>query len=174
MIVFDASTLILLAKVEALDLFLDDYKSKAVLPKEAEREVTAKKTFDGLFIRKRITEGKIKVVEAPEEMAAKLAEDFRLTKGEAEAVAVAANDKNIVLATDDKNAINACKVLNIKFTTAVDFVVRAKEKNLLTKEEALSKVSELARYERYKQTIIENAESRIRSGENAKDSKRKD
>ena len=60
MIVFYVSTLILLAKVEALDLFLDDYKGKAVVQKEAEREATDKKTFDGLLIRKRIMKGKLR------------------------------------------------------------------------------------------------------------------
>lgn len=173
MIVFDSSTLILLAKVEALDLFLGDYKGKAVLPKEAERETAAKKTFDGLLIQKRIMEGKIEAVAAPEELAAKLMEDFKLDRGEAESVAVANDEKNSLLATDDKNAINACKVLNIQFTTAVDFIVRANEKNLLTKKEALSKLSELARYGRYKQDIMENAKNRVRSDENAKDFKRK-
>ncbi len=174
MIVFDASTLILLAKVEALDMFWGDYKGEIVIPREVEKEATVKRTFDGLLISKRIAEGKIRVVEAPGRVAPKLMQDFSLNQGEAEAIALALKNKDALLATDDKNAIKACKLLNLDFTTAVDFIVRAREKSLLKQEDALTKLTELARYGRYKKEIIKNAESKIIGGKNAKNAKRED
>lgn len=174
MIVFDTSTLILLAKVEALDMFLADYAGNAVIPKAVEKESSEKKTFDSLLISKRIMEGKIRVVGAPEEMASKLMQDFNLNQGEAEAVALAIDNKEVLLATDDKNAIKACKLLNVSFTTAIDFIIRASEKSLLKRENALAKLVELARYGRYSKEIIKNSESKISGGKNAKDAKRED
>jgi predicted nucleic acid-binding protein len=43
-----------------------------------------------------------------------------LGKGEAEAIALALKEKAELLGIDDKNGINACKLLGIRFTTAVD------------------------------------------------------
>ena len=172
MIVFDASTLILLAKVEALDTFLGDYKEEVVIPREVEKEATAKKTFDGLLISKRLAEGKIRVAEAPSDVALKLMQDFSLKQGEAEAIALAAKNTDALLATDDKNAIKACKLLKISFTTAVDFIVRASEKNLVKREDALAKLGQLAQYGRYHEGIIKDAERKISGGKDAKDTKR--
>ncbi len=174
MIVFDTSTLILLAKVEALDMFLADYNEEIVIPICVEKESAAKKAFDSLLISKRIAERKIRIAEAPGEMASKLMKDFSLNQGEAEAVALAVKNKDALLATDDKNAIKACKLLNVSFTTAVDFIIRASEKNILTQEDALAKLAELARYGRYGKEIIKNAENKISGGKNAKDAKRED
>ena len=55
MIVFDASTLILLAKAELLEPFLAGSKLEAVIPREVEREACeAKESFDALVIRELI------------------------------------------------------------------------------------------------------------------------
>ena len=42
---------------------LDNYEGDVAITKEVERETTIKKTFDALFIKKRVEEGKIKVRE---------------------------------------------------------------------------------------------------------------
>ena len=55
MIVFDASTLILLAKAELLDLFLDHYPAGAVIPPAVESEcVISSAWLDTILIRERI------------------------------------------------------------------------------------------------------------------------
>jgi hypothetical protein len=41
-----------------------------------------------------------------------------------------------LLGIDDKNGINACKLLSVAFTTEVGILVRMCEKRLLTKSEA--------------------------------------
>lgn len=83
--------------------FLDIRRSKVY--KESYK---AKKTFDAQLIQKRINEEKIKIkkVKKPEKIE-KLKKDFNISKGEAEALSL--QEKTDILATDDKNAIKACK-----------------------------------------------------------------
>lgn len=164
MIVFDSSTLILLAKVELLDTFLNNYRGRVIIPKEVEKEATVKDTFDALLIKKRVEEKKLEVRDVQDKNIDKFMEDFNMGRGESEAVALALKEKSL-LATDDKNAINACRLLKVPFTTAIGILVRAKEKGLLTKEEANKKLEALAIYGRYKKEIIEDAKRRCSGGE---------
>jgi len=162
MVVFDASTLILLAKAELLELFLAGSKMKVAIPEEVEKECCrAKKTLDALIIEKAVVESKIKVVTVKNRaLVAKLRADFSLGKGEAEAIVLALK-KRALLGTDDKNGINASKLLGIAFTTAVGILIRSREKGLLERPEALAKLAILAKYGRYKDSIIEDARWRL-------------
>ncbi len=162
MIVFDSSTLVLLAKTELLDLLLNDYRGSVVVTSSVAEESIRKGTFDGLLIRKRIEEGKIKVQAARSEYSEKIMADFNINKGEAETIVAALANKGSVVATDDKSAIRACKLLNVLFTTAIDVLITAKRKNLLTKEEAILKLEELSRQGRYKARIIEDAKKKLK------------
>ena len=56
MIVFDSSTLILLAKCELFDIFIKSYGKHVIIPKTVQMECLEKKTFDALLIEKRIEE----------------------------------------------------------------------------------------------------------------------
>jgi predicted nucleic acid-binding protein len=160
MIVFDSSTLILLAKVEILDIFLREYKEKIIIPKAVEEEATIKETFDGLLIKKRIEEKRIEIKNVDKEKVENIKKDFKLGKGEAEAIILTEQQK-CLLATDDRNAILACKIKNIQFTTAIDFVVRASEKKKIGKEEAKRKIDQLEKLGRYKKEIIDGAREKI-------------
>jgi predicted nucleic acid-binding protein len=62
---------------------------------------------------------------------------------------------------DDKNGINACKLLGVAFTTALGILVRMREKRLLTTNEALVKLETLATHGRYKQSILEDARRKL-------------
>lgn len=96
--------------------------------------------------------------------------DFNLGAGEAEAIALALDNKGSIVATDDRNALRACRLLNLEPTTAMDFLIRTREKNLLTKDEALAKLKDLSKYGRYDKTIIDAARNKLSGGnENAKD-----
>ena len=87
--------------------------------------------------------------------------DFGLGRGEAEAIVLALSEKADVLGIDDKNGINACKLLGIAFTTAIGILVRSREKGLLTGSEALSKLATLAKHGRYKESILEDARRKL-------------
>ena len=163
MIVFDASTLILLAKSELLDPFLAGVKLEVAIPAEIEKECCgSKKTLDALIIQKALDETRIKVVAVKNrKVVAKLQADFGLGKGEAEAIALALNEKAQLLAIDDKNGINACKLLGVAFATAVAILIQSRQKRLLGGPDALAKLGLLAKYGRYKDSIIEDARRKL-------------
>jgi predicted nucleic acid-binding protein len=163
MIVFDASTLILVARAELLDLFLADSKLGVAIPREVEKECCgSKKALDALIIQKALDESRIEVVTVKNRgLVAKLQADFSLGKGEAEAIALALVEKAQLLGIDDKNGINACKLLGIAFTTAVGILIRTREKGLLEGPDVLAKLAMLARYGRYRNSIIEDARRKL-------------
>lgn len=91
----------------------------------------------------------------------KLIEDFTIDAGEAEVLTLAFQEKALLMATDDKNTIRACKMLKIDFTTAIAILMRAFEKKFVDKEDAIIKLQKLGAVARYKQTIIEDAKKQI-------------
>jgi predicted nucleic acid-binding protein len=122
-LIFDASTLILLAKAELLDLFLDDFPDTPLVPGAVEAEATHDLSRpDGILIRERIREGRLTIEEVRQsKVPPRLLQHFRLGLGEAEALALALEkeEDGVVIATDDRNAIRACKVLRIGFVTSL-------------------------------------------------------
>jgi predicted nucleic acid-binding protein len=163
MIVFDASTLILVTKAELLDRFLHAVELAVAIPPEVERECCGqKKSFDALVIQKALDDARMKVVPIKNrKLVAKLQDDFTLGKGEAEAIALAIGEKAQLVAIDDKSGINACKLLDIPFTTAVGILIRSRENGLLEGPDALAKLSILAKYGRYKDSIIADARLKL-------------
>ncbi len=87
--------------------------------------------------------------------------DFGLGRGEAEAIVLALAERARVLGIDDKNGINACKLLGVAFTTAAGILVRMREKRLLTIAEALVKLETLAKHGRYKPSILQDARRKL-------------
>jgi len=163
MIVFDASTLILTAKIEVLDSFLGASKLKAAIPTGVEKECCGvQKSFDALVIEKAVQEGRIRVVEVNDKkLLGKVRADFSLGRGEAEAIALAVAVRARIVGIDDKNGINACKLLGIPFTTAIGILLRMREKGLLTLSDALRKLQALGNFGRYKKSIMEDARKRL-------------
>src|ERR1039457_1920370 len=163
MFIFDASTLILIAKTEALDPFLRGVELEIAIPLEVEKECcSVKKSLDALMIQKALDESRIRVVAVKNrKLVTKLQGDFGLGRGEAEAIVLALAEKTQVLGIDDKNGINACKLLGVAFTTAIGVLVRMREKGLLTVGEALVKLATLGKHGRYKQSILEDARRKL-------------
>ena len=91
MLIFDSSTLILIAKVELLDVFLAHISMEVAIPKAVQEECCGgKMTLDALFIRKALDESRIKVRSVRNrKLVAKLEEDFSMGRGESEAIALA-------------------------------------------------------------------------------------
>ncbi len=163
MIVYDSSTLILIAKIELLDLFLDRSGREVSIPRQVENECCGgKRTFDALLIRKKIDESKIKVIAVKNTKLVRTIEaDFNLGKGESEALALALQARAELIAIDDKNGINACKLLGVPFTTAVAILLRSCEQQWVNQQNALSKLDALSRYGRYKSSILNDARMRL-------------
>ncbi|MHB1275663.1 MAG: hypothetical protein ACYCXQ_08550 [Candidatus Humimicrobiaceae bacterium] len=155
MIVFDTSTLILLAKIDLLQLVLN--QCSGVIPEIVKEEVVYKDFMDAKLIIQQIKEGKLIVNKNPDKSKIKLIlKDFPLGKGEAAAI-IFAKEKDSVLATDDGLAIKVCKIFGIKFITAIHFLIEAK----LEKSLAITKLNLLQKYGRYCPEIIKDAPERI-------------
>ncbi|HEY4563546.1 MAG TPA: hypothetical protein VIJ36_11230 [Thermoanaerobaculia bacterium] len=172
MLIFDSSTLILLAKAELLDVFLDDFEGRPLLPRAVEAESTAAPGRpDGLLIRQRILEGRLVVKETKQpEVLSRLVQDFRLGLGEAEAIVLALDmGDTAVLATDDRNAIRACKVLRIGFVTSLGILVQAVEKGLVTPADGAAFLERLRIYGRFRDDIIAEVARQIGDTAHGKD-----
>lgn len=164
MVVFDSSTLILLAKVELLDSFLDGYKGKVLIPREVEAEsCRKKKSYDALLIQKRIQEKKIRVAGVKKGgLCNKLMQDFRIGRGEAEALVLALEKKAKLVVTDDKHTIKACRLLKVPFTSAIAILVGMTDRGMIDIESAKTRLEALTKYGRYSKQIIKMAKERLK------------
>jgi predicted nucleic acid-binding protein len=156
MIALDASTAILLAKAELLEAFIEGVDQTVVMPRDV--QCRGGDSLDALLIARAIEEERIEVKAVDRRAVQQLVRDFGLGVGEAAAIALAAPEGALV-ATGDRRAIHACKVLNIPFTTAISVLTRMREKGLLSREQALEKLNRLARDGRYKKEIIAAAQA---------------
>jgi predicted nucleic acid-binding protein len=163
MLIFEASTLILLARIELMETFLASVPVAVAVPKEVEKECCGgKKTPDAFMIQKAIRESRIQsIVVKNKKLAATLQTDFSLGKGEAEAVGLALAQKERLVGIDDKNGINACKLLGVPFTTAMGVLIRCREKDLINLSDSLLKLALLTSYGRYKNSLVEDVRTRL-------------
>ena len=164
-IILDSSTIILLAKIGILETFVSNFSGRVLIPEKVKEEVCIKgmeetPLIEGLIQDRRIYVGKVRKTM----LMKKLMDDFSIDVGEAEALTLALNKKDAMIGTDDRNAIRASKVLKRDFTTAVAILVRAFERNLIDKEEALIKLQNLESIARYSRAIVEDAKRRIEGG----------
>lgn len=159
MLVFDSSTLIILAKADLLGIFLADFAGKVNIPNEVARECCEyKKTLDAARIQKAVEEKRIEVLAVRNRsLVSKLQLDFSLGRGEAEAIVLALSGKAGLIGIDDRHGINACRLLGTPFATALNILVRMKAKGLLETDEAIAKLEMLDRFGRYKSSMIEHA-----------------
>jgi predicted nucleic acid-binding protein len=104
-IVFDSSTLILLAKAELLRMVVG--RSTVPIPSRVRAECLVKDSFDAILIGELVKEGKVTVEKVDADKATeKLMADFRLARGEAESLYLAMM-KRCLLAVDDGVDIKA-------------------------------------------------------------------
>lgn len=158
MFVFDSSTLILTAKMELLDLFLSEIGMEVAIPRAVEEECCGNKTLDALMIQKAVDESRITVRGVRNrKLVLKLEQDFSMGRGEAETIALALQEKARLVGVDDKRGINACKLTGVPFTTAIAILLRSRQKGLIDRNDALARLSLLARHGRYKSSILEDA-----------------
>jgi hypothetical protein len=162
-LVFDSSTLILLARAEMLDVFLGDYRGEVRIPRAVETECCVSGVRpDAILIRERVRERRIRVEKVQgSEVVRRLRDDFHLGHGEAEAVALALERQATLVATDDRNAMRACGALRLAWTTAMSILVRATEKGLVPRDEALGRLDRLAGLGRSDRRIVEAAARQI-------------
>jgi predicted nucleic acid-binding protein len=160
--VFDSSTLILLAKIDILRSVGEDIK--IVIPARVRDECIVKDIFDAKLISSLINEGLIEIEKTGTRRTInKLCRDFKIHPGEAESLYLAMKN-GYPLAVDDGPTIKACKILNISFTTAIHFLIKMAEGTKMDRQMAVAKLEKLACYGRYNRRIIENALKRLEGG----------
>lgn len=163
--VFDASTLILLAKIDLLELFIDDFRGRIIIPERVGLEARSGGSEEIPLIERLIKDKKIIVSRVKNRRHIdKLREDFHIDWGEAEAIGLAMQDGINIIATDDRNAIRACKMLKIDFVTAITILLRAFEKKLIDKDDAIIKLEKLQLIGRYSKRIIKDSERQLKGG----------
>ena len=161
-IVFDASTLILLAKIELLREISEEIT--IIIPEKVKIECLSKESIDALVVLTLIKEKKIEVRKAGNiEAIKKLQIDFKIEIGEAEALWLAKR-LNCPIAVDDGPTIKACKVIGQRFTTAIHSLINLASKKILEVPIALAKLEKLSHYGRYRGGIIEDAAKRLTGG----------
>ena len=165
MVIFDSSTLILLARTEVLEVFITNFTGQVLIPEKVKEEVLMKDGTEMLQVAALIEGGQISVlIVSDRKLLQKLVEDFNIDLGEAEAITLALQKKGAMVATDDRNAIRACKLLKLDFITAIAILIRAAEKKLFSRSEALLKLEKLEAIGRYKKSIIADAKKQIKGG----------
>lgn len=159
--IIDSSTLILLAKSGLLDLFIEN-KKLIITDKVKEESISAKDSFDAKLISQRIGEGKIQVKKIKNIVFYnKLIKEFNLGKGEAETITLAFTENSILL-SDDKKAINTCKILNIKFATALNILVRLYKNKIINNDKAEIILRKLKKYGRYSEELIKKVQEDLK------------
>jgi predicted nucleic acid-binding protein len=163
MFILDASTVILIAKIELLDIFLNEIGIVVAIPKAVEEECCGgKKTLDAFMIQKAVEQSRIKVKAVKSrKLATKLEADFSMARGESEAIALALQESALLVGIDDRQGTNACKLLGLPFTTAAAILLRSSEKGLIERSDAWNRLRTLARCGRYRSSILEDARRRL-------------
>lgn len=163
MIIFDSSTLILLAKAGLLDHFIDHYKGRILIPGEVETECCHKKdSFDSLLIQKRIDEKSINISRVSDLVTCKkLMKDFSIDRGEAEAIVLALDKRSKLIGVDDRNAIKACRILKLAYTSAPSILVRLVEHEAIKNDAVKVRLELLIKYGRYSNIIINQVKNRL-------------
>ena len=130
---------------------MSNFEGTVIIPEKVRVEATGSGKEGAESINRYIEDKKISVVKVKNAALVKrLMDDFSIDAGEAEALTLASGKKTNIVATDDRNAIRACKLLKLEFVTAVSFLIRAVEKGVLSKDEGVIKLEKLQLIGRYR------------------------
>ena len=121
----------------------------------------AKVSPDARLIASRISEKKIGVKAVRDrKQCHKIMTDFNINLGEAETIHMG-KQLGALVATDDWNAIQACKILRLPFASSLSILIRLKENKIMNQEMAAAKLDDLARYGRFDQKIIKDVSKKL-------------
>lgn len=163
MIISDSSTLILLAKSGLIERFLSNLSIAIpeTVYEESVRKGIEKGKTDAYLIEKMIHDGKIQVRQSNKESLKKIQDFFSIHCGESDAIALCQDIKAEYLLCDDKKAINACRVLGLKFVTAIDILLAMYIKGHISKNEANTSIDCLEKFGWYDLELIRKVRSEI-------------
>ena len=161
MLVSNTSTLVLLAKVECLGLFIE-ISPTIEIPSQVKKEALFEKdSYYSKLIERLIQQRKIKVASGNKGKITKIMSEFKLDEGEAAAYSLFDSRKHKAMLTDDGELIKLCKLEKVPFTCAMAVIIRLHEKKKLSKEKAISKLEELHKIGRYSEKLYEHYKSEV-------------
>lgn len=118
--------------------------------------------FDAQLIARLIGERRIEVRKVTDRKAlGLLRREFRLGIGEAQSIALARAGNASLIAIEDRNGVNACKILRLPFTGALGILMRLREKDLMARAESLRKLDILQKHGRYRAEIVDDVRRRL-------------
>lgn len=162
MLVSNTSTLVLLAKTECLEAFIE-ISPTITIPLQVKQEALFDKdSYYARLIQRLIKEKKIKVISANENQITKIISQFKLDEGEAAAYTLFDKKKHKAILTDDGELIKLCKLEKVPFICAMAVVIRLYEKKKLSKEETLEKLKDLHLVGRYSEKLYEHFKSQVK------------
>lgn len=161
MLVSNTSTLVLLAKIDCLETFIE-LVSEIEIPEQVNQESLF---YEDSYYAKRIEDlietRKIIVVHVDEDEVNKVMEQFRLDRGEAAAYVMFNKKKHDAILTDDGELIKLCKLKDVPFICSMVIIIRLYEKKKLNKETTFYKLKQLNEIGRYSKEIYEYFKNKI-------------
>ncbi len=166
-VIADSSVLILLEKTGMLARLAKHHD--IVIPQEVFKEAVEAgiehKYPDAVVIGKLIKDKAIKVVKVRNEAKVReLTDNYGLATGESEAICLALETKEGVVALDDLKAIRYCERFQIRFVTTIKIVLESYLDKTISKSEARQMLKDLAIFGRYKSELIFYALEKLGDG----------
>jgi predicted nucleic acid-binding protein len=170
-IVADSSSLILLAKCSLITDFCDRFE--VIVPSSVIAEVASDELIrrypDASLISELVSKGAIRV-RRPEH--GEFALPLTLHRGEQDALRIASNLADCLLATDDGKAIKAARFLKIPFVITPKIVIELYKSERITFQKARDAMEKLSKIGRYSPEIIADALLKLVEENNAKTNNR--
>jgi predicted nucleic acid-binding protein len=157
-VVCDSSFLILISKLEMIDLLFELF-DRIEIPQavyiESVKAGKKLKKLDAFMIEERVKDKKI-IVETIKKHENKkdIMNDFNIHEGEAETILLYLQKSADLLATDDYRTLKICRILNIKYVTTPLFIILCHLKEKISKEKSFLKFNKLQELGWYKEEII--------------------
>lgn len=156
MIVSNTSTLVLLAKINMLEKFLD-VSPKIVIPVQVREEYSFEKdSYYAKLIEKMIENKKIIVKKVDEKILSNILDSFSLDIGEAAAYCLYKKGSYKAILTDDRELIKLCKLEKIPFLCTLAILVNLYEKDVINKKDLNEKLEKLNSIGRYSKEIFDH------------------
>lgn len=161
MLASNTSTLVLLAKVQCLDAFIE-ISPLVEIPAQVEKEALFEKnSYYARLIQKLIEQKKIKIAKVNKDKIIKIISQFKLDEGEAATYALFNAKKHKAILTDDGELIKLCRLEKIPFVCAMAIVIRLFELKHLSKEDTLIKLEDLHKIGRYSEKLYQHFKSEV-------------
>ena len=155
-LVSDASSLILLTRSGIIEHLLR--VNALMIPSQVYNEGVEKGKEkgheDAYLIEKYITGGDICVKNPNNRIVKRIEDMFHIDAGERDTIALAV-EHNLPVLCDDRKGMNACKVLQLNYLTALNILSSLYSKKKISRKVALERLDKLKKYGWYKLELIE-------------------